>query len=124
MGTNIKLDIDPADKILLKRSLNKNGKGQKFFTHEVRRLSDGYVPFQTGTLKRTAQELTDRIEYVQPYARRQYYENQGTGRQGTTKHSKHNYKCLRGKRWTERCWADRGKEIVQSVANFCGGKAK
>lgn len=124
MGTNIKLQIDSADKILLKRSLNKNGKGQKFFTHEVRRLSDPYVPFLNGPLKNTAQELTNRIEYVQPYARRQYYENQGTGRQGTVKRSEHNYKCLRGKRWTERCWADRGKEIVQSVAKYCGGKAK
>ena len=61
MGTNIKLKIDPADKILLKRNLNRNGKGQQFFTHEVRRLSDPYVPFLSGTLKNTAQELTSRI---------------------------------------------------------------
>ena len=88
MGTNIKLKIDPADKILLKRNLNRNGKGQQFFTHEVRR----------------------RIEYVQPYARRQYYENRGNG--------------LRGSHWTERMWADRGKEIIQSVAAYCGGKTK
>lgn len=110
MGTNIKLKIDPADKILLKRNLNRNGKGQQFFTHEVRRLSDPYVPFLSGTLKNTAQELTNRIEYVQPYARRQYYENRGNG--------------LRGSHWTERMWADRGKEIVQSVAAYCGGKTK
>ena len=110
MGTNIKLKTDPADKILLKRNLNRNGKGQQFFTHEVRRLSDPYVPFLSGTLKNTAQELTDRIEYVQPYARRQYYENRGNG--------------LRGSHWTERMWADRGKEIVQSVAAYCGGKTK
>lgn len=110
MGTNIKLKIDPADKILLKRNLNRNGKGQQFFTHEVRRLSDPYVPFLSGTLKNTAQELTSRIEYVQPYARRQYYENCGNG--------------LRGSHWTERMWADRGKEIIQSVAAYCGGKTK
>lgn len=110
MGTNIKLKIDPADKILLKRNLNRNGKGQQFFTHEVRRLSDPYVPFLSGTLKNTAQELTSRIEYVQPYARRQYYENHGNG--------------LRGSHWTERMWADRGKEIIQSVAAYCGGKTK
>lgn len=110
MGTNIKLKIDPADKILLKRNLNRNRKGQQFFTHEVRRLSDPYVPFLSGTLKNTAQELTSRIEYVQPYARRQYYENRGNG--------------LRGSHWTERMWADRGKEIIQSVAAYCGGKTK
>lgn len=110
MGTNIKLKIDPADKILLKRNLNRNGKGQQFFTNEVRRMSDPYVPFLNGALKNTAQELTSRIEYVQPYARRQYYENRGNG--------------LRGSHWTERMWADRGKEIIQLVAAYCGGKTK
>lgn len=124
MGTRIKMQIDPADKILLKRSLNENGKGQRFFTSEVRRLSDPYVPMRTGMLKKNVTETPISISYNVPYARRQYYENQGTGRQGTTKHSKHNYKYLRGKRWTERMWADRGKEIVRSVAAFCGGKAK
>ncbi len=46
----IRLDIDPVDKILLKRNLNKNGAGQKFFTHEVRRLSTPYVPRLSGNL--------------------------------------------------------------------------
>lgn len=110
MGAKIKLQIDPMDKILLKRSLNQNGKGQRFFTHEVRRLSDPYVPFQTGVLKNTASETPTSIIYNTPYARRQYYENKGNG--------------LRGKRWTERMWADRGPEIVKSVANYCGGKAE
>ena len=110
MGTKIRLEIDPTDKILLKRSLNKNGNGQRFFNHEVRRLSDPYVPFLTGTLKNTATEETSRIINNTPYARRQYYENKGNG--------------LRGSHWTERMWADRGKEIVQATAAYCGGKAK
>lgn len=105
----IRLQIDPVDRILLKRSLNKNGAGQRFFTHEVRRLSDHYVPFLTGVLKNTATEEVNRITYNTPYARRQYYENPGTG--------------LRGPHWTERMWADRGKEIVKATAAYCGGKA-
>lgn len=105
----IRLQIDPVDRILLKRSLNKNGAGQRFFTHEVRRLSDPYVPFLTGVLKNTATEEVNRITYNTPYARRQYYENPGTG--------------LRGPYWTERMWADRGKEIVKATAAYCGGKA-
>lgn len=106
----IRLQIDPVDRILLKRCLNKNGAGQWFFTHEVRRLSDPYVPFLTGVLKNTATEEVNRITYNTPYARRQYYENPGTG--------------LRGPHWTERMWADRGKEIVEAVAEYCGGKSK
>ena len=105
----IRLQIDPVDRILLKRSLNKNGAGQRFFTHEVRRLSDPYVPFLTGVLKNTATEEVNRITYNTPYARRQYYENPGTG--------------LRGPHWTERMWADMGKEIVKATAACCGGKA-
>lgn len=110
MGARIRMQIDPADKILLKRSLNKNGEGQRFFTHEVRRLSDPYVPKRFGKLKNTAVETKTSITYNTPYARRQYYEHKGDG--------------LRGSHWTERMWADRGKEIVRSVAAFCGGKTK
>ena len=109
MGTKIHLRLDSTEKILLKRNLNKNGKGQRFFTHEVRRLSDPYVPFLTGVLKNTATETVGSITYNTPYARRQYYENRGTG--------------LRGAHWTERMWADRGKEIISATAAYCGGKA-
>lgn len=110
MAARIKLEMDSADRILLKRKLNKNGEGQRFFTHQVRAFSDPYVPFLNGPLKNTAQELVTRIEYVQPYARRQFYENRGNG--------------LRGKEWTPRMWADRGKEIVEATAKFCGGRAE
>lgn len=106
----VSLKLEPQDKILLKRSLNKNGKAQQFFTHEVRRKSDPYVPMRNGPLKNTAVEKPDSITYPQPYARRQYYEHKGNG--------------LRGSHWTERMWADHGKEIVREVADYVGGKAK
>lgn len=106
----IKFQIDPADKILLKRSLNKNGTAQKYFTHEVRRLSDPYVPLLNGPLKNTAIEQTDKITYPQPYSRKNYWENRGKG--------------LRGKQWDKRMWTSRGPDIVRAVANYVGGKAK
>lgn len=104
-----RLNINSSQEILLKRNLNANGKAQKFFTHEVRRISDPYVPFLNGIMKNTAVEKASSIEYVQPYARRQFYENRGDG--------------LRGKEWIQRAWADRGDEIVRSVSNFVGGRA-
>lgn len=106
----VTLKMDAADKVLLKRSLNKNGQAQRFFTHEVRRLADPYVPEKTGTMKNSAIEQTDKIVYPQIYSKKQYNENRGQG--------------LRGKMWIPRMWADRGKEIVKSVADFVGGKAK
>lgn len=105
----IRMQLDPKDQILLRRSLNKNGKGQRFFTSEVRRLSDPYVPRLTGRLKTDATEAISTITYNAFYARRQYYEHKGDG--------------LRGSHWAERMWADRGPEIVKAVASFCGGKA-
>ena len=106
----IRLQIDPVDRILLKRNLNRNGKAQQFFTHEVRRLQTPYVPFLNGYLaEKSVTETATTITHNAPYARKQYYENPGTG--------------LRGPHWTERMWADRGKEIISATAAYCGGKA-
>lgn len=113
MATKVRIQIDPQDKILLKRSLNKNGAGQLFFTHQVRALSASYVPHLSGTLEQTAIEQPASITYGQPYARRQYYENSGKNRSKAPK---------AGKMWDKRMWADRGKEIVAATAKFCGGK--
>lgn len=115
MGTKVNLQMDPTDKILLRRKLNKNGDGQRFFTHEVRRLSNLYVPFLNGKLSENVTETPGSITYNSPYARRQWYENQGKNRK---KHP------LAGGHWTERMWPDRGKEIVKATAAYCGGKAK
>ena len=106
----VRLNIDPVDKIILRRKLNKNGDGQRFFTHEVRRLSDPYVPRRTGVMKNTAIEQINKITYPQPYSRRQYYEHKGDG--------------LIGPQWDKRMWNDRGEEIIKATAKYCGGKAK
>ena len=55
----IKIKIDPVDKILLKRNLNQNGQAQKFFSSEVRRMSDPYVPFQKGTFEKYGQSVSE-----------------------------------------------------------------
>lgn len=105
----VTLKMDAAEKILLKRSLGKNGKAQHFLTHEIKRLSGPYVPRLNGPLEDEAIETTNQIIYAKPYARRQWYENKGNG--------------LRGKQWCLRMWANRGKEIVRSVAKFVGGES-
>lgn len=111
----IKIQMDSADRILLKRHLDKNGMGQQFFTHEVRRLSEPYVPHLSGEMEQSAIEQVDKITYPQPYSRRQYYENSGKNRSEVP---------FAGKLWDKRMMQDRGKEIVQSVAKYCGGKAE
>lgn len=115
MATKVRLQMDSTEKILLKRNLNRNGKGQRFFTHEVRRLSTPYVPRLNGKLYDNVTEASNSITYNMPYARRQWYENQGKNRR---------FHSLAGGHWTERMWPDRGKEITQAVAKYCGGRAK
>ena len=53
MGTTVKIEMQPTQKILLKRGLNKNGKAQQFFTKEVAKHCEPYIPFKTGRLKDT-----------------------------------------------------------------------
>lgn len=124
----VTLKMEPTQKILLKHNLNKNGNGQKFLTHEIRRLSDKYVPFDTGVLKNTAVEEVNRIIYVAPYAQRMWYEHTGSRKtryrivNGKKKKVKGGSTGKRGKMWCIRMWADRGNDIVKSVANYCGGR--
>lgn len=109
--------MDPAQKILIKRSLNKNGGAQKFFTSEMQRVMRPYVPVRSGDLRKSVIKGTC-IEYNTPYARRQFYENQGNGIEGMNNGGR------AGSQWSQRAWADNGDAVVESVADYVGGKAK
>lgn len=122
MAANIQLKLDPTIRIMAKRHLDDTGR--KKVASEVKRLCDPYVPMKTGTLKNSAQVLVDGVLYDQPYAAKQYYTNTGHGKQGFTKLSAHNYKCLRGAYWDLRMIADHGDELTKTIAAFCGGEAK
>lgn len=119
MATNVRIKMDDTGRILLKRYLNKDGQAQDKFTKEVAKYSDNYVPFQTGRLKNMMIEIqTSKIIYKAPYAKKQYYTNKGLGKQGNSAGG------LRGKFWDKRMWNDRGNDIVKSIAQFVGGRAK
>ncbi|AUN11572.1 minor capsid protein [Clostridium botulinum] len=114
MATTVKIQIDKTEKILLKRYLNKNGKAQAKFTKEVAKQCNNYVPFLTGRLKDMSVELkTDKIIYNAPYAAKQYYTNKG-GNRG----------ALRGKYWDRRAFIDHGDRIIQTIADFAGGRTR
>lgn len=108
MSVKVSVHMDPKEKIMLKRNLGNNGKAQKFFSEEIRRISDPYVPMDSGMLKNTAVARKKSVEYVQPYAQKQWHENRGKG--------------LRGKMWVTRAWADKGKQVLKAVANYVGGR--
>lgn len=87
---------------------------QKYIDREVLRLSDPYVPMQTGMLKKSGISGTavgsGVIEYTAPYGRKQYYENAGMGKEGMN-----NGGGMRGKLWFERMKADHKDEILEGL---------
>lgn len=117
--TSIKLHLDPTEKILLKRNLEKDGQAQRFMTSEIRRLADPYTPMDSSTLKNNVTMGAHTIKYNSPYARYQYF---GVSKNGVD--LKYNGAPMRGKKWVERCWADRHSDIVEAVARFVGGRTK
>lgn len=119
MSTTVKIEMNPTQKILLKRHLNENGEAQIKFTKECYKAMNPYTPFATGRLKDWMIEVKPAcIEFNAPYAAKQFYTNAGNGKQGTS------IGGLRGKRWDKRAWADKGDGIVKTIAEFCGGRTR
>lgn len=107
MAVNIELKLDPMTKLKARRHLDDTGR--KKVASEVKRLCDPYVPWDSGNLARTAQVLTDGVLYIQDYSAKQYYENSG-------------WKTPRGAYWDKRMMADKGDQLTESIAKFCGGE--
>jgi len=109
MATGVRLTMDPADRILLRRSIGKNGKAALFLATEIKRISGPYVPYLNGYLENTAVATPGKVTYGQPYARKQWFNGRSNG--------------LRGKQWCIRAWANRGPEVVRAVAQYTGGRS-
>lgn len=119
MATNVRIKMDDTGRILLKRYLNKDGQAQERFTKVCAKWMNNYVPYDHGGLKDIRVEIEkDKVIYDSDYAKKQYYTNRGNGKEGTS------IGGLRGKFWDKRMWNDRGNEIVKSIAQFVGGRAK
>ena len=114
---SIKVKLDPTNKILSKRKLQKGGEAQIFFTKQCAKEMNNYVPFLTGRLKDMSVTIgADYVKYSTPYARKQYYTNSGKGIK--------NHSGLRGKLWDKKMWNYRGSAIVNNTAKLVGGRVK
>lgn len=126
MKISVKVDIDTA-KILQSRGLGGDHSANKFIANEVKRLSDPYTPFRQGDLMAATIQpgAPARLEYDTPYAHYQW-----TGLVMGGRAPRHYTGAaltyygggMRGPRWTERAMADRGPDVVRSLANYVGGK--
>ncbi len=127
-----KLELKGASELIYGLGLGPRGYVQSKLTYEIRRHSDPYTPFRTGTLKNTAMETEDRIIYNTPYARYLWFGklmvSSKTGsawaRDGERKRLasppvdlKYDGAPLRGRLWTIRMWTDKGDVILRGIAD-------
>jgi hypothetical protein len=116
----VKVLFNDTQTMLKDRGLESGGKVQKVIDSEVLRRSDPYVPFRSGALKKSGTLGTKigsgEVVYNAIYARKQYYHNSGSGKQGTAKGG------LRGKFWFERMKTDHLADILKTANETAGGK--
>ena len=114
MSVSTTFKILATQELIAARGIEVGGKVQKFIDSEVLRLTDPYVPKDSGRLKGSGTISTKigsgEVRYRTPYARRQYYENKGDG--------------LRGKQWFERSKIDNKKSILNGALQIAGGVNK
>lgn len=123
-------------------SFDAGGATQRFFTSELMRLSDNYVPMDSDVLKSSAKMNYDgtAIIYDSPYARYHWYgrlmvdpitgkgaffkEGYGfwsrpnTAKVLTERELEYQGAPLRGSHWAERCFVDNQDYFINSTVEF------
>ena len=73
-GFTIKVKMNSANKIAKDHGLNRDGRVTTFLRDTVERLSDPYIPFESGMLRKLKSHPSNHeIKYTSPYAKFQYY---------------------------------------------------
>ena len=114
-GMNAKVSIDSHGEMLEKRGLEEGGPAQQALDSEVLHHCEPYVPILSGVLRDSGPLSTEigsgLVEYNTPYARKQYYENNGG-------------EGLAGRLWFERAKADHLGDWADVVEEISGGTVK
>lgn len=143
---SVEIKLDGVETILANHGLQEGGPVQRFFTSELMRLSDPYVPFRSGPLKNSAHPTPewDGIIYDTPYARYHWYgklmvdpitkkgafydprtgrfwSRPNTPKELTARDLQYTGGPLRGPKWVERCWLDNKDSIISSTEAYIGG---
>lgn len=97
----VKVDFKATDTIVKKRGLENFGRVHQNLNSTLLSYCEPYIPKETGALIQSGQSHLGYLSWSAPYAKKQYYQNKGTG--------------LRGRLWFQRMWAARKGEILASV---------
>lgn len=110
-NVNTSFKIKPTPRIIQELGLQNGGKIQRVIDTEVVRLCDKYTPWRDGDLKKALGTVfgSGKVKYNVPYAKVNYYFNQGKGKGGTA------YGGFRGRLWLERMKAAKGETLAKSI---------
>lgn len=147
MNFQASYNFPSANEMIHNLGLEEGGEAQRFFTNEVWRLSDDYVPMDSGNLKNNSSMSLDGtyITYESIYSKYQWYgvlmvdPNYLVGAFQLTKYgiqvgffsrpgvskildpngrALNNINGLRGPYWTQRMWADRHEQIEKALQDY------
>ncbi len=127
---NIKVKMNNVNKIIKDHGLDDNGRVTRHLRDTVDRLSDPYVPMNSGTLKNTKTYPNNHsIKYVSPYAHYMYKGKKALGasrpkgvkRTISNQPLKYQGAPKRGAEWDKRMMRDRGKQVAKDVQNYIKG---
>ncbi len=141
----IKLDLSSVKDELEKLDFLARNKVLKFAANEIMRLSDDYVPFDSGTLKNSAYvtELGDEIVYPSPYAQymyqgklmvdpiikkgafydpitNRYWSRPGVKKELTDTPLNYAGAPKRGAHWAEKAWEEHKEDVIESIEKYIG----
>lgn len=124
------INLPNINQVITKAGTNPGGRTQMFFTHELRRLSDPYVPMGVGVLKNSSRVVNNHtaIEYHTPYAQYHWYgvlmvdpltgsswARAGTQKVLTNRGMKYRGAPMRGPRWVDRAFEHNKEALLASV---------
>lgn len=129
----MKLKLNSFNQIIKDHGLNENGGVTRFLRDDVDRLSDPYIPMESGILKNTKTYPSNhKIRYTSPYSHYMYKGKKAVGpsrpkgvkRTISNMPLKYQGAPKRGAEWEKRMMNDRKKDIIKDVENYIknGGK--
>lgn len=130
MKVNVKINIHRPSRIIKDHGLDKDGKVTRYLRDEVERMSNKYIPFQNGNLRRLKSHPSNHeIKYTAPYAKFIYYGKLMLGKNGsawvrygerkyvTSKNLKYHTSGT-GPKWEQKMLQKEGNTLRKNVENY------
>lgn len=130
MQFTYKLKMNSTSKIIKDHGLDKNGRITRYMRDSVDRLSNPFIPFDNGMLRRLKTYPSNHeIKYTSPYAKYQYYGKLMLAKNGSSwaklgeKKMQTNKKLKyhtsgTGAKWEQLMLQRRKRDLVRDVENY------